>query len=99
LTSRRSESRHLDTNTPSQSPLHIVCPPQFPFTVHKENKANVQYHPQQRRHQGWSPRPRRGQALVEYGLLVGLIAVISVAAVTTLGTTVAGYFTAINAAL
>ena len=40
-----------------------------------------------------------GAALVEYGLLVGLIAVISVGAVTTLGTTIHGYFVAINAAL
>jgi pilus assembly protein Flp/PilA len=42
---------------------------------------------------------KKGAALVEYGLLVGLIAVIAVAAITTLGTTIAGYFTAINAAL
>jgi pilus assembly protein Flp/PilA len=40
-----------------------------------------------------------GAALVEYGMLVGLIAVLCVAAVTTLGTTIQGYFTAINAAL
>jgi pilus assembly protein Flp/PilA len=42
---------------------------------------------------------KKGAALVEYGLLVGLIAVIAIAAVTTLGGTIAGYFTAINAAL
>jgi pilus assembly protein Flp/PilA len=40
-----------------------------------------------------------GAALVEYGLLVGLIAVVAVGAVTTLGATIAGYFTTINAAL
>ena len=40
-----------------------------------------------------------GAALVEYGLLVGLIAVVSVGAVTTLGATISGYFANINAAL
>jgi pilus assembly protein Flp/PilA len=40
-----------------------------------------------------------GAALVEYGLLVGLIAVVCVAAITTLGNTISGYFDAINAAL
>lgn len=40
-----------------------------------------------------------GASLVEYGLLVGLIAVLCVAAITTLGTTVKGYFVAINTAL
>jgi pilus assembly protein Flp/PilA len=40
-----------------------------------------------------------GAALIEYGMLVGLIAVVCVGAVTTLGTTILGYFTAINAAL
>jgi len=40
-----------------------------------------------------------GSALVEYGMLVGLIAVVCVAAVGTLGQTILGYFTAINAAL
>ena len=42
---------------------------------------------------------KKGAALVEYGLLVGLIAVVCVAAITTLGGTISGYFTAINAAL
>jgi pilus assembly protein Flp/PilA len=45
-----------------------------------------------------APR-QEGQALVEYGLLVGLIAVGCVAAVTTLGGTIKGYFTSINGAL
>jgi pilus assembly protein Flp/PilA len=40
-----------------------------------------------------------GAALIEYGMLVGLIAVVSVAAVGTLGQTILGYFTRINAAL
>jgi pilus assembly protein Flp/PilA len=42
---------------------------------------------------------KKGAALVEYGLLVGLIAVVVVGAVTTLGTDVLAKFTAINAAL
>ena len=40
-----------------------------------------------------------GAALVEYGMLVGLIAVVCIGAVTTLGLTVSGVFGAINAAL
>jgi pilus assembly protein Flp/PilA len=40
-----------------------------------------------------------GAALVEYGLLVGLIAVVCVVAIQTLGQTISGYFDAINAAL
>jgi pilus assembly protein Flp/PilA len=40
-----------------------------------------------------------GAALIEYGMLVGLIAVVCVGAVGTLGVTILGYFTAINAAL
>jgi len=42
---------------------------------------------------------KKGAALVEYGLLVGLIAVVCVASIVTLGGTIIGYFTAINAAL
>jgi pilus assembly protein Flp/PilA len=42
---------------------------------------------------------KKGAALVEYGMLVGLIAVICVGAVTLLGTEVLAYFTAITAAL
>ena len=44
-------------------------------------------------------KDEEGAALVEYGMLVGLIAVVCIAAVTTLGTTVNGVFGAINAAL
>ena len=40
-----------------------------------------------------------GAALVEYGLLVGLIAVVCVGAVGTLGATISGYFNTINTSL
>ena len=40
-----------------------------------------------------------GAALVEYGILVGLIAVVCIAAVGTLGTTIDGVFNTINADL
>jgi pilus assembly protein Flp/PilA len=38
----------------------------------------------------------RGAALVEYGLLVGLIAVVCIGALITLGGTINGFFTSIN---
>ena len=41
----------------------------------------------------------RGASLVEYGLLVGLIAVVAVGAIVILGNTIAGYFTTINGLL
>jgi pilus assembly protein Flp/PilA len=41
-------------------------------------------------------KDEQGAALVEYGLLVGLIAVVCVAAVQTLGLTVNTVFTTIN---
>ncbi len=44
-------------------------------------------------------RNERGAALVEYGMLVGLIAAICVVAVTNLGTKVSAVFVAINTAL
>jgi pilus assembly protein Flp/PilA len=44
-------------------------------------------------------RDDEGAALVEYGMLVGLIAVICVVAVTTLGTEVSTAFSKIAAAL
>jgi pilus assembly protein Flp/PilA len=44
-------------------------------------------------------RQEEGAALVEYGLLVGLIAVICVVAVTTLGTEVSTAFSNIASAL
>ena len=44
-------------------------------------------------------RDEEGAALVEYGMLVGLIAVICIAAVTLLGQEVSGAFTAISNAL
>jgi pilus assembly protein Flp/PilA len=37
-----------------------------------------------------------GAALVEYGMLVGLIAVVCIGAVTTLGLTISGVFATIN---
>src|SRR5215469_9149970 len=40
-----------------------------------------------------------GAALIEYGMLVGLIAVVCVVAVGTLGQTIVGYFNSINATL
>jgi pilus assembly protein Flp/PilA len=46
-----------------------------------------------------SMRDESGQALVEYGLLVGLIAVVCIAAITLLGTQIAGFFTTITNAL
>jgi pilus assembly protein Flp/PilA len=44
-------------------------------------------------------REEEGAALVEYGLLIGLIAVICVVAVTTLGTEVSTAFSRIASAL
>ena len=37
-------------------------------------------------------RPQRAAAMVEYGLVVALIAVVAMVAVKTLGTTIAGVF-------
>lgn len=44
-------------------------------------------------------RDESGQALVEYGLLVGLIAVVCVAAVTAIGLAIAGDLNSIVSAL
>jgi pilus assembly protein Flp/PilA len=44
-------------------------------------------------------RDEEGAALVEYGMLVGLIAVICIAAVTLLGTEISTAFSVIAAAL
>ncbi len=44
-------------------------------------------------------REEHGQALVEYGLLVGLIAVVCVVVITTLGTDISKYFQSIVNAL
>ena len=38
-------------------------------------------------------RPQRGAAMVEYGLVIGLIAIVAMAAVKFLGTTVSSVFT------
>ena len=40
-----------------------------------------------------------GQDLIEYGLLVGIITVASVATIITIGPKVAGYYTALCAAI
>ena len=40
-------------------------------------------------------REEEGAALVEYGLLVGLIAAVCIAVITTMGTTISGMFTTI----
>jgi pilus assembly protein Flp/PilA len=44
-------------------------------------------------------RDQEGASAVEYGLLVGLIAVVIVVSVTTLGTTLKGLFDSINSSL
>jgi pilus assembly protein Flp/PilA len=44
-------------------------------------------------------RQEEGAALVEYGMLVGLIAAVCIVAVTALGVTINGVFVAINTAL
>jgi pilus assembly protein Flp/PilA len=41
-------------------------------------------------------KDEQGAALVEYGMLVGLIAVVCIAAVRTLGVTISGVFATIN---
>ncbi|MGI4797445.1 MAG: Flp family type IVb pilin [Janthinobacterium lividum] len=42
---------------------------------------------------------KKGAAMVEYALLAALIAVVAIAAVTTLGTTISAKFTAITTAI
>jgi pilus assembly protein Flp/PilA len=44
-------------------------------------------------------RDERGVTAMEYGLIAGLIAVVIVGSVTTLGTTLSATFTAVSAAL
>jgi len=44
-------------------------------------------------------RNEKGQGMVEYGLIIGLVAIVAVAALTLLGPKVAGVFTAITAEL
>jgi pilus assembly protein Flp/PilA len=44
-------------------------------------------------------RDDRGASLVEYGLLVGLIAVVCIGALITLGGQISGFFNAITTAL
>ena len=44
-------------------------------------------------------REEEGQGLVEYGLIIALIAVVCIAALTALGTSISGKLGAINTAL
>ena len=44
-------------------------------------------------------KDEEGQALAEYGLILGLIAVVAIAALTLLGTKITGKLTSINTAL
>jgi pilus assembly protein Flp/PilA len=44
-------------------------------------------------------RRQNGQAMVEYGLILGLVSVIAIAALTLIGTDVNGVFTTVEAAL
>jgi pilus assembly protein Flp/PilA len=44
-------------------------------------------------------KDEEGQALAEYGLILGLIAVVAIAALTLLGTAITGKLTSINTAL
>ena len=44
-------------------------------------------------------KDEEGQALAEYGLILGLIAVVAIAALTLLGTAITGKLDAVNTAL
>ncbi len=44
-------------------------------------------------------KDEEGQALAEYGLILGLIAVVAIAALTLLGTSISGKLTSVNTAL
>ena len=47
----------------------------------------------------YKTRDEEGQGLVEYGLIIALIAVVCIAALTALGTNISGKLGAINTAL
>ena len=49
--------------------------------------------------ESWKARAEAGQGLVEYALIVVLIAVVSIAILTTLGASVSSVFSQANAAL
>lgn len=42
---------------------------------------------------------KKGAAIVEYGILIGLIAVLAITAISDLGEQIQGVFTAVNSAL
>jgi pilus assembly protein Flp/PilA len=44
-------------------------------------------------------KDQEGQALAEYGLILGLVAVVAIGALTLLGTKITGKLTSINTAL
>ena len=44
-------------------------------------------------------KPQAGQGLVEYALILSLVAIVAIAALTFLGSTVAGYLTAIGTSI
>jgi pilus assembly protein Flp/PilA len=44
-------------------------------------------------------RPQEGQTLVEYGLILGLIAIVVVVILTTLGTEVSSVYSALSSAI
>jgi pilus assembly protein Flp/PilA len=44
-------------------------------------------------------RDEEGAALIEYGLLIGLIAVLCIASITSIGTQIAAFFAAVAAAI
>ncbi|MDR3559880.1 MAG: Flp family type IVb pilin [Negativicutes bacterium] len=46
-----------------------------------------------------SLRCQKGQGMVEYGLILGLVTVLVLGSLTTIGTTIQGYFSAIVSAL
>ena len=47
----------------------------------------------------WKARDEEGQGLAEYGLILALIAVVCIAALTTMGTSISGKLGEINTAL
>jgi pilus assembly protein Flp/PilA len=48
---------------------------------------------------GLRNRRQEGQAMVEYGLILGLVSVVAIGALTLVGTDTSGVYTAVQAAL